>query len=133
MNIQLSEHFNYKKLLRFTIPSVIMMIFTSIYGVVDGFFVSNYVGKIPFAAINFIYPVIMILGCFGFMFGAGGSAVIAKTMGEGDPEKANGIFSFIVYLSIFISAVLSSFSNRNKVSPSFSNNTAFPTHSTWRA
>ena len=107
MNIQLSEHFNYKKLLRFTIPSVIMMIFTSIYGVVDGFFVSNYVGKIPFAAINFIYPVIMILGCFGFVFGAGGSVVIARTMGEGKPEKANGIFSFIVYLSIIISAVLS--------------------------
>ena len=106
MNIQLSEHFNYKKLLRFTIPSVIMMIFTSIYGVVDGFFVSNYVGKIPFAAINFIYPVIMILGCFGFMFGAGGSAVIARTMGEGNPEKANGIFSFIVYLSIVISLIL---------------------------
>jgi len=106
MNIQLSEHFNYKKLLRFTIPSVIMMIFTSIYGVVDGFFVSNYVGKIPFAAINFIYPVIMILGCFGFMFGAGGSAVIARTMGEGKPEKANGIFSFIVYLSVAVGVIL---------------------------
>ena len=72
MKIQLSDHFSYKKLLRFTFPSVLMMIFTSIYGVVDGFFVSNYVGKVSFAAVNFIMPFLMILGTFGFMFGTGG-------------------------------------------------------------
>lgn len=82
MNIQLSDHFNYKKILRFTLPSIIMMIFTSIYGVVDGFFVSNYVGKTPFAAINFIMPVLMILGVLGFIFGTGGSALISKYFGD---------------------------------------------------
>lgn len=100
MNIQLSEHFNYKKLLRFTLPSIVMMIFTSIYSVVDGFFVSNFVGKTPFAAVNFIMPFLMILGAFGFMFGTGGSALISKTMGEGDNEKAKRIFSLLVYVSI---------------------------------
>ena len=89
MNIQLSDHFNYIKLLRFTLPSVVMMVFTSIYGVVDGFFVSNFVGKTPFAAVNFIMPFLMILGAIGFMFGSGGGALIAKTMGEGRSEKAN--------------------------------------------
>ena len=77
MKIQLSEHFSYKKLLRFTLPSIIMMIFTSIYSVVDGFFVSNFVGKTPFAAVNFIMPFLMILGAFGFMFGTGGCALIS--------------------------------------------------------
>lgn len=100
--IQLSDHFNYKRLMRFTFPSIIMMVFTSIYGVVDGFFVSNFAGKTPFAAINFIMPVLMILGCIGFMFGTGGSALISKTMGEGDTQKANEIFSLIVYVSIFL-------------------------------
>lgn len=100
MNIQLSEHFNYKKLLRFTLPSIVMMIFTSVYSVVDGFFVSNFVGKTPFAAVNFIMPFLMILGAFGFMFGTGGSALISKTMGEGDNEKAKRIFSLLVYVSI---------------------------------
>lgn len=99
MAIQLSEHFSYKKLLRFTLPSIVMMIFTSIYGVVDGFFVSNYVGKSPFAAVNFIMPFLMILGAVGFMFGTGGSALISKTMGEGDHEKAKRLFSFLVYAS----------------------------------
>ncbi|MGN0580342.1 MAG: MATE family efflux transporter [Ruminococcus sp.] len=97
MNIQLSEHFTLKKLLRFTLPSIVMMIFTSIYGVVDGFFVSNFVGKTPFAAVNFIMPFLMILGAVGFMFGTGGSALIAKTMGEGDSHKANRLFSLFVY------------------------------------
>lgn len=100
MNIKLSEHFSYKKLLKFTLPSIVMMIFTSIYGVVDGFFVSNYVGKTPFAAVNFIMPFLMILGAFGFMFGTGGSALISKTMGEGDGEKANRIFSLLIYVSL---------------------------------
>ena len=86
MKIQLSDHFNYQRLFRFTLPSIIMMIFTSIYGVVDGFFVSNFVGKTPFAAVNFIMPFLMILGAIGFMFGAGGSALIAKTLGEGKTE-----------------------------------------------
>ncbi len=97
MNIKLSEHFTYKKILRFTLPSIIMMIFTSIYGVVDGFFVSNYVGKTPFAAVNLIMPFLMILGAVGFMFGTGGGALIAKTMGEGKSEKANSLFSLFVY------------------------------------
>lgn len=84
-----------------------MMIFTSIYGVVDGYFVSNFVGKTPFAAVNFIMPFLMILGGFGFMFGAGGSALISKTMGEGDKEKANRIFSLLVYVSIVFGILIS--------------------------
>lgn len=106
MHIQLSEHFTYKKLLRFTLPSIAMMIFTSIYGVVDGFFVSNFVGKTPFAAVNFIMPFLMILGTLGFMFGTGGSALISKTLGEGDREKANSIFSLLVYVSIGLGIVI---------------------------
>ena len=101
MKIQLSDHFSYKKLLRFTLPSIFMMIFTSIYGVVDGLFVSNFAGKTAFAGINFIYPLVMILGAFGFMFGAGGSALISKTMGEGDMPKANRLFSMLVLVSLF--------------------------------
>ncbi len=97
--IQLSDHFTYKHLLRFTFPSVIMLVFTSVYGIVDGFFVSNFVGKTPFAALNFIMPVLMMLGCVGFMFGTGGGALIAKTMGEGNPKKANETFSLLVYVS----------------------------------
>lgn len=100
MQIQLSDHFTYKKLFRFTLPSVVMMIFTSIYGVVDGFFVSNFIGKTTFAAVNFIWPLLMMLGAVGFMFGAGGSALVAKTLGEGDREKANKLFSLVVYVSI---------------------------------
>lgn len=106
MNIQLSDHFTYHKLLRFTLPSIVMMIFTSIYSVVDGFFVSNFVGKTSFAAVNFIMPFLMILGSFGFMFGTGGSALISKTMGEGDLPKANRLFSMLVYISLLASVVL---------------------------
>ena len=102
MDIKISDSFNYKRLLRFTLPSIIMMIFTSIYGVVDGFFVSQFAGKTAFAAVNFIMPYLMILGTFGFMFGAGGSALVAKTMGEGKSDKANKIFSLIVYTSIIV-------------------------------
>ena len=109
MSIQLSDHFTYKKLLRFTFPSIIMMVFTSIYGVVDGFFVSNFVGKTPFTAVNFIMPFLMILGSVGFMFGTGGGALIAKTMGEGETENANRIFSLIVYISIVCGIVLAVF------------------------
>ena len=83
MKIQLSDHFNYNRLIRFVLPSIIMMIFTSIYSVVDGFFVSNYAGKTPFAALNLIYPFLMMLAALGFMIGTGGSAVISKSLGEG--------------------------------------------------
>lgn len=107
MRIQLSDHFTYRKLLRFTLPSIIMMVFTSVYGVVDGFFVSNFVGKTPFAAVNFIMPFLMMLGPIGFMFGTGGSALIAKTLGEGDRARANRLFTLFVYVTIAISAVLS--------------------------
>ncbi len=107
MRIQLSDHFSYGHLMRFTFPSVIMLVFTSIYGVVDGFFVSNYVGKTPFAAVNFIMPLLMILGCVGFMFGTGGGALIAKTLGEGEEKRAQEIFSLIVYTSILCGILLS--------------------------
>ena len=106
MNIQLSEHFTYSKLMRFTIPSIVMMVFTSIYGVVDGFFVSNYVGKTPFAAVNFIMPFLMVLGAVGFMLGTGGSALISKTMGEGDNAKARRIFSLLVYTGAALGIVI---------------------------
>lgn len=89
MRIQLSDHFSYGRLIRFTLPSIVMMIFTSIYSVVDGLFVSNFVGKTPFAAINLIMPILIILGALGFMIGTGGSAIVAKTLGEGDPARAN--------------------------------------------
>ncbi len=97
--IRLSDHFTYLRLLRFTLPSIAMMLFTSIYGVVDGYFVSNFVGKTPFAAVNFIMPYLMILGALGFMFGAGGSALISKTLGEGKQEKARELFSMLVWVS----------------------------------
>ena len=106
MNIQLSDLFSYRKLMRFTFPSILMLIFTSIYGVVDGFFVSNYVGKTPFAALNFIMPFLMILGAVGFMFGTGGSALIAKTMGEGKQEEASQIFSLFIYVTAILGVVL---------------------------
>ncbi|MBQ9931898.1 MAG: MATE family efflux transporter [Firmicutes bacterium] len=106
MKIQLSDHFTFKRLLRFTFPSIMMMIFTSIYGVVDGFFVSNFVGKIPFAAVNFVMPLAMVLCSLGFMFGTGGSALVAKVMGEGDKKKARSIFSLIVYTSLICGGIL---------------------------
>lgn len=104
--MQLSGHFGFRRLLKYTVPSIIMMIFTSVYGVVDGFFVSNYTGKTSFAAVNFIMPVLMVLGCVGFMFGTGGGAVISKTMGEGDRKKANEIFTFIVIASAVLGTAL---------------------------
>ncbi len=99
MNIPLSDHFNYKKLLRLTVPSIVMLVVTSLYSVVDGFFLSNFAGKEPFTAVNFIMPVLMIVGAVGFMMGTGGSALIAKTMGMQNREKANQVFSMVVYLS----------------------------------
>lgn len=107
MKIQLSEHFTYKKLLRFVFPSIVMMMFTSIYGVVDGLFVSNYVGKTALAAVNLIMPFIMMLGALGFMIGTGGSAIVAKTLGEKRKEAANRYFSMLVYLTIIGGIVLS--------------------------
>lgn len=106
MGIQLSDHFNYKRLLRFTFPSMIMMMFTSLYSVVDGFFVSNFVGKTPFAAVNFIMPVLMILGSIGFMFGSGGSALVSKTLGEGDAHRARRLFSLFVYSTLVCGIVI---------------------------
>ena len=107
MTIKLSDHFAYGKLLRFTFPSIAMMIFTSIYGVVDGFFVSNYVGNTPFAALNLIMPFIMVMTAIGFMFGTGGSALVAYTLGTGDKKGANEVFSLIIYLLIVIGLICS--------------------------
>ena len=107
MKIQLSEHFTYSKLLRFTLPSVVMMIFTSIYGVVDGIFVSNFVGKTSFAAINLMMPLLIALGTVGFMIGTGGSALVAKTMGEGNRPRANRLFSMLVYVSLILGVGMS--------------------------
>lgn len=106
MKIQLSEHFTYKKLLRFVLPSIVMMIFTSIYGVVDGLFVSNYVGKTAFAAVNLVMPLLMMLSALGFMMGTGGSAIVAKTLGQGDKERANRYFSMMVYVTVVGGVVL---------------------------
>lgn len=103
--IQLSDHFTYGRLIGFTLPSIGMMIFMSIYGVVDGFFVSNYAGKTPFAAINLIYPLLSIFSTVGFIFGTGGSALVAKAFGEGDREKGNRYFSLFVYVCLVLGAI----------------------------
>ena len=100
MRIQLSDHFTYKRLLRFVYPSILMMIFTSIYGVVDGLFVSNFAGKIPFAAVNLVMPVLTIMATLGFMIGTGGSAVVGITLGERDRDRANRYFSMFIYTLI---------------------------------
>lgn len=107
MTIQLSDHFTYKKLLRFVFPSIIMMIFTSIYGVIDGLFVSNFAGKTSFAAINLIMPFLMILGGMGFMIGTGGTALVSKALGENNKEKANCYFSIMIYLTVILGIILS--------------------------
>lgn len=107
MKIQLSEHFTYHKLLRFVFPSIIMMIFASIYSVVDGLFVSNFAGKTALASINLVFPVLMGLSALGFMIGTGGSAIVAKTLGEGEKEKANEYFSMLVYVTAIGGILLS--------------------------
>lgn len=107
MEIRLSDHFTYKKIIRFCLPPVIMMVFTSIYGVVDGLFVSNFTGKVPFAAINLIMPFIMIIGGVGFMIGTGGSALVAKTLGMGSKDKANRYFSMVVEFTLICGVLLS--------------------------
>lgn len=106
MQLSISDRFNYSRLLRFTFPSVVMMLFTSIYVIADGFFVSNFVGKTALASVNFAYPILMILGCIGFMFGSGSSALISKKLGEGKDGEANDIFSFIIIFSILLGILL---------------------------
>ena len=105
MNIKLSDHFTYKRLFRFVLPSIAMMLFTSVYGVVDGFFVSNYAGKTEFAAVNLIMPFPMMLGAFGFMIGTGGSALVSITLGEGKKKEANEFFSMLIYVTIAMGIV----------------------------
>ena len=107
MRIQLSDHFTYRKLLRFTLPSIVMIVFTSIYGVVDGLFVSNFVGKGPFTAVNLVMPVVMIFGGLGFMFGTGGSALVAKTLGQGRRDQANRYFTMIAIATVGTGIVIS--------------------------
>ncbi len=107
MRIQLSDHFTYRRLLRFVASPVLMMVCTSLYGIVDGFFVSNYVGKAPFAAVNLIMPVLMGMGTIGFMVGTGGSALVSVKLGEGERELANRYFSMLIYAAGAVSAVLS--------------------------
>lgn len=106
MKIKLSSHFSYGKILKLVTPSIAMMVFVSIYGVIDGLFVSNFVGKTPFAAVNLIMPFLMVLGALGFMIGAGGCAIVSQTLGEGDKDKANRYFSFLVYVTFILGVVL---------------------------
>lgn len=107
MNIRLSDHFSYGRLLRFTLPSIVMMVISSVYSVVDGLFVSNIVGNLALSSINIVFPIAMIVGAFGFMLGTGGSAIVARTLGEGDKKMANRYFSMIVYAVVLLGAVLS--------------------------
>lgn len=107
MKIKLSDHFTYSKLLSFVFPSIIMMVFTSIYGVVDGLFVSNFAGKTAFASINLVMPFVMILGGIGFMIGTGGTALVSKVLGEGKKEKANKIFTMMIIFTLLLGALLS--------------------------
>lgn len=104
-HIQISDHFTFGKLIRFTAPTAIMMVFTSIYGVIDGLFVSNFVGKEAFSALNLIYPLIMMLAALGFMFGTGGTALVAKTLGEKNHARANGLFSFVVCATLAVGII----------------------------
>lgn len=107
MRIQLSDHFTYRRLFRFVLPSILMIICTSVYSIVDGFFVSNFVGKTPFAAINLVMPVLMAVGTIGFMIGTGGSAIVSKAMGEGKKEQASQYFSMLIYTSFIFGVVIS--------------------------
>ncbi len=105
--IHLSDHFTFGKLIRFTLPMIMMMIFSSIYWIVDGFFISNYAGANEFAGVNLIFPVIMLVACVGFMFGSGGGALISKKLGEGKNEEANQTFSLITYITFGVGVVVS--------------------------
>lgn len=106
MKTQISDHFNFKKLMQFTIPSIVMMMFSSIYNVVDGYFVSNYTGKTQFAAVNLVMPFLMMMSVIGFMFGTGGNAIVSKLLGEGKNKKANEVFSMLVYITITVGIVI---------------------------
>ena len=105
MKIQISDHFTLGRLLRYTAPTALMMVFTSIYGIVDGLFVSNFVGVDSFAALNLVYPFVMMLSALGFMMGTGGTALVAKTLGEGDKQRANGLFSLFVLVTFSVGIV----------------------------
>lgn len=107
MKIQLSDHFTYKRLLRFILPSILMIICTSVYSIVDGFFVSNFVGKTQFAAINLVMPILMGVGTLGFMIGTGGSAIVSMVMGEGKKALANQYFSMLVYVAFALGVLIS--------------------------
>ncbi len=107
MKVEMSEHLTYKKILRVTFPSILMMLFTSIYSIVDGLFISNTAGKVAFAAVNLMMPILMMIGALGFMMGSGGCALVAKTLGEGEKEKANKIFSQIVIFTFLLGVVVS--------------------------
>ena len=104
--MQLSDHFTYRKLLTFVLPPIGMLLLTSVYTLVDGLFVSHYVGKIAFAAVNFVFPIIMLMGGLGFMFGTGGTALVAKTLGEGDSARAQRYFTQIVMLAVLVGVVM---------------------------
>ncbi|MCD7728883.1 MAG: hypothetical protein LUI60_03120 [Clostridia bacterium] len=106
MGIQLSDHFNYKRLFRFVLPSMLMMVVTSVYGVIDGLFVSNFVGKTPFAAVNLIIPFSMILGGTGFMIGTGGTALVSKAMGESDSQRAKSYFTMLIIFAVVTGVIL---------------------------
>lgn len=110
MTLELTEHFSFKKLLKFVYPSIFMMVFTSVYGVVDGIFVSNFSGEDSFTAVNFIMPIVMAYAAFGFMLGTGGSALVSKILGEGDKKRANSVFSLIVYVTVVLGAALTAVS-----------------------
>lgn len=110
MRIQLSDHFTYGKLIRFVLPTIITMIFTSVYSIVDGLFVSNFVGKTSFAALNLIFPLLMMLGAIGFMIGSGGSAIIGKTLGEKKQDLANRYFTMLVITTFLFGVVFATFS-----------------------
>ena len=104
--IQLSDHFTYRKLFRFVLPTIANMVFLSVYWIIDGLFISNFVGKVAFAAVNVTFPIFSVIGVFGLMIGTGGSAIIGKTLGEQEPEKANGYFSFFVYVCIAAGVIM---------------------------
>jgi Na+-driven multidrug efflux pump len=107
MNIQLSDHFTYKRLLKFTIPSIVMMVFTSIYGIVDGLFVSDFVGSNALSSINIVMPLVMTVGAFGFMLGTGGSAEVSKALGEGRRDKAKQYFTLLILAVVACGVILS--------------------------
>ena len=106
MNIELSGHYGYRRMIRSVLPSIAMVLVTSIYSIVDGFFVANFAGKTGFAAINLTFPAIMMIGSLGLMIGTGGAALVAKIKGEGYPEKANRVFTMLVQFGLALGVLL---------------------------